>query len=77
MNINQLLQTAIKNRASDLHLVAGLPPILRISGKLTKIKLKPLTKKTAYVLGMAMLPKELQQRFYLEKMKKTVSKLYR
>ena len=67
MSINQLLQTAIQNKASDLHLVAGLPPILRISGALRKIKASPLTKKTVYMLGMAILDKELQVRFLKNK----------
>ncbi|MBU1180253.1 PilT/PilU family type 4a pilus ATPase [Patescibacteria group bacterium] len=67
MTINQLLQTAVKNKASDLHLVSGLPPILRISGALIKVKAGPLTKKSVYALGMAMLSKELQQKFLKNK----------
>jgi twitching motility protein PilT len=34
MNISQLLQLAIERSASDLHLSAGLPPMLRIDGDL-------------------------------------------
>ncbi|MFA5644082.1 MAG: PilT/PilU family type 4a pilus ATPase [Patescibacteria group bacterium] len=34
MNINKIFRTAIEKRASDVHLVHGLPPVLRIDGKL-------------------------------------------
>jgi twitching motility protein PilT len=37
MNINQLLDLAIARKASDLHLVAGYPPLLRINGDLSPI----------------------------------------
>lgn len=34
MDINELLATTIKNNASDLHLIAGVPPAIRINGVL-------------------------------------------
>ncbi len=37
MEIEQLLETTIANSASDLHLVVGSPPILRIDGSLSPI----------------------------------------
>ena len=44
MNIKQLFKTALNSNASDLHLVVGLPPVLRIDGKLVNIeKSKTLT----------------------------------
>ena len=33
-NIQELLQLTIKNNASDLHLLVGVPPSLRIDGSL-------------------------------------------
>ncbi|NQU78078.1 type IV pilus twitching motility protein PilT [Candidatus Falkowbacteria bacterium] len=36
--IKSLLETAVKSRASDLHLMVGKPPILRIDGVLQPIK---------------------------------------
>lgn len=36
MNITELLDFAVNNKASDLHLSAGLPPIFRIDGDLCK-----------------------------------------
>jgi len=38
MDIKALLKSAIAKNASDLHLVPGLPPILRINGVLEKIE---------------------------------------
>lgn len=37
MDIKQLLQTVIDSNASDLHLIAGIPPMLRIDGTLTPV----------------------------------------
>jgi twitching motility protein PilT len=37
MNIKELLKTAAEKKASDLHLVVGLPPVLRIDGGLVYI----------------------------------------
>lgn len=42
MNITQLLAFSVKNQASDLHLSAGLPPMLRLHGDMRRIKLDPL-----------------------------------
>lgn len=37
MDIKELLDKTVENNASDLHLIAGLPPILRIDGRLMSI----------------------------------------
>lgn len=37
MDIRQLLQIAIDNKASDLHLLVGIPPTLRVNGVLLQI----------------------------------------
>jgi twitching motility protein PilT len=42
MDITELLTFAINNRASDLHLTAGQPPIFRIDGDMTPLKVPPL-----------------------------------
>ena len=34
MTIEELLDFAVKNKASDLHLSSGLPPIFRVDGEL-------------------------------------------
>ena len=38
VNINDLLKTAVEKGASDLHLVANLPPVLRVDGNLAYIE---------------------------------------
>jgi twitching motility protein PilT len=40
MDIQEILQIAIDNRASDIHLLAGLPPVLRINGLLMLVSKK-------------------------------------
>ena len=42
--IHQLLTHAVENRASDIHLSEGYPPIVRIDGKLQQLKGKVLNK---------------------------------
>lgn len=51
MELAELLSIAVEKGASDLHLTAGRPPVLRIHGDLTFIEGKPvLTKETMPVL---------------------------
>jgi len=42
MNIQDLLNTVIQRGASDLHLLAGVPPVLRIDGELERIAAQPV-----------------------------------
>ncbi len=37
MNVKQLLQLVVDSNASDLHLIAGIPPVLRIEGELRNV----------------------------------------
>jgi twitching motility protein PilT len=67
MTISELFKTAVKFNASDLHLVAGLPPILRVGGDLQKLKTRVLTDKETESLAFAMLDKELQEKFLRDK----------
>ncbi len=39
MDITQLLEFSVKNQASDLHLSAGLPPMIRIHGEIKRLNL--------------------------------------
>lgn len=43
LNLHQLLKAMIEKGASDLHLTTGSPPQLRIDGRLTPLKMPPLT----------------------------------
>lgn len=38
ININKVLDIAIKNDASDIHLIKGLKPTMRISRELVEIE---------------------------------------
>jgi twitching motility protein PilT len=42
MDITELLAFAVKNKASDLHLSAGLPPLIRVHGDIRRINLPPM-----------------------------------
>ena len=59
MELADLLRTAVEKGASDLHLTAGRPPVLRINGELTFIENEPvLTKEMIPVLLEPMLTAE-------------------
>ncbi len=40
----ELLQFGVKNKASDLHLSAGMPPMIRVHGEVKKINIESLNK---------------------------------
>jgi twitching motility protein PilT len=42
MDITELLAFSVKHNASDLHLSAGLPPMIRVDGDVRRINLPPL-----------------------------------
>ncbi len=50
MDIAELLAFAVKNHASDLHLSAGEPPMLRVDGDIRRINLPALDHKTVHAL---------------------------
>jgi len=50
MDIAELLTFSVKNGASDLHLSAGLPPMIRVDGDVRKINVPALDHKTVHGL---------------------------
>ena len=48
MDITQLLAFSVKNKASDLHLSAGLPPMIRVHGDVRRINVDPLDHKQVH-----------------------------
>ena len=50
MDITKLLTFAVKNGASDLHLTAGMPPMIRVDGDMRKIDLPIMDHKTVHGL---------------------------
>ncbi|MFH1661680.1 MAG: PilT/PilU family type 4a pilus ATPase [Candidatus Falkowbacteria bacterium] len=61
MNIKELFKIAVEKKASDLHLVVGLSPILRIDGELVYIKNeKELTNKDIEQMAFSIIDEKQQ-----------------
>ena len=45
MDVSELLAFTVKNNASDLHISSGEPPMIRINGDMTRIKMDPLDRR--------------------------------
>ena len=59
LDMNELLAFAVENKASDIHFAAGIPPKLRINGKLVGLEMDPLNPAAvAEVLGSVMNDKQ-------------------
>ncbi|MBB1073222.1 type IV pilus twitching motility protein PilT [Rhodoferax sp. 4810] len=50
MDIAELLAFSVKNKASDLHLSAGLPPMIRVDGDMRRINVPPLDHRAVHGL---------------------------
>ncbi len=50
MDITELLAFSVKNGASDLHLSAGLPPMIRVDGDIRRINVPPMDHKVVHSL---------------------------
>jgi len=50
MDIAELLAFSVKNNASDLHLSAGLPPMIRVDGDMRRINVPPLEHRVVHGL---------------------------
>jgi len=50
MDITQLLAFSTKNKASDLHLSAGLPPMIRVHGDIRRINVEALDHKQVHAM---------------------------
>jgi twitching motility protein PilT len=48
MDITELLAFAVKNKASDLHLSSGLPPMIRVHGDIRRINLPAMEHKDVH-----------------------------
>ncbi|MDG2991025.1 type IV pilus twitching motility protein PilT [Candidatus Synechococcus calcipolaris G9] len=68
--IEDLMEQVVANGGSDLHISAGLPPYIRISGKLTPTDYEPLTPEQCQRLIFSMLNntqrKHLEQNWELD-----------
>ena len=65
MDISELLAFVVKNKASDLHLSSGLPPMIRVHGDIKRINLPPMEHKDVH--GMIYdIMNDGQRKFYEE-----------
>jgi twitching motility protein PilT len=62
-NLHQLLKAMIEKGASDLHLTTGTPPQLRIDGRLSPLKMPPLTPPESKQLCYSILTDSQKHRF--------------
>jgi twitching motility protein PilT len=58
MDITQIFKEVLTQGASDLHLSVGLPPIIRIQGKLTRLGETPLTQDNILSALKVMFPQQ-------------------
>ena len=63
MNIKKMLEAMIVQGGSDLHLKAGLPPIVRVDGKLRHLDLKRPTPKDMEEIAGQILTSTQKERF--------------
>jgi twitching motility protein PilT len=63
MDIDTLLTEAVARQASDLHLTVGIPPMLRVWGKLEPMDYPPLTAEETFQLAYSMLNTFQKQKF--------------
>ena len=65
MDIAELLAFAVKNKASDLHLSSGLPPMIRVHGDIRRINLPALEHKDVHAMVYDIM-NDGQRKFYEE-----------
>jgi twitching motility protein PilT len=63
MDITELLAFTVKNKASDLHLSAGLPPMIRVNGDIRRINLPPLKHEEVYAMIYDIMSDAIQKEF--------------
>jgi twitching motility protein PilT len=63
IQIDRLLETAVRRSASDLHLVVGRPPVLRMHGHLRDLQTKVLEAEDTQAMMKSITPERIQQEF--------------
>jgi twitching motility protein PilT len=61
VQIDKLLQTVVNQKASDLHIASGQPPVLRLSGRLVRLETKSLEADDCVGLMKSITPERNQQ----------------
>jgi twitching motility protein PilT len=65
--ILDLLVQLVEHGASDLHLTAGVPPTLRVHGKLLRLDYKPLSPEDVRALAFSMIREDQRKKYELER----------
>lgn len=65
--ILDLLVQLVEHGASDLHLTAGVPPSLRVHGKLLRLDYKPLSPEDVRALAFSMIREDQRKKYELER----------
>lgn len=65
--ILDLLVQLVEHGASDLHLTAGVPPTLRVHGKLVRLDYKPLSPEDVRALAMSMIREDQRKKLEVER----------
>src|SRR3954463_15657916 len=63
IQIDRLLETVVRKKASDLHLAVGRPPVIRLHGALRELQTKPLEPEDTMSLMKSITPERIQQEF--------------
>ncbi|MDH5378253.1 MAG: twitching motility protein PilT, partial [Gammaproteobacteria bacterium] len=63
MNLTELLQFSVKSNASDLHLSAGQPPIIRVDGDMHRVNTPPLENSMVLALIHSIMNDKQKQEF--------------
>jgi Tfp pilus assembly pilus retraction ATPase PilT len=63
IQIDRLLETVVKKKASDLHLAVGKPPTLRLHGSMRELQTKVLDAEDTMSLMKSITPERIQQEF--------------
>ncbi len=61
LQIDKLLQTVVNQKASDLHIASGQPPVLRLHGHMVKLETKSLEADDCVALMKSITPERNQQ----------------
>src|SRR5215468_1524816 len=63
VQIDRLLETVVRQKASDLHLAVGRPPCLRLHGGIRELQTKILEPEDTMALMKSITPERIQQEF--------------
>ena len=61
LQIDKMLETVVRERASDLHITTGQPPVLRMGGHMVRLETKTLTPEDTVGLMKSICPERNQQ----------------